>query len=316
MHKTSALILALLISSAAFAQEVSRKQGYFEGADGARLFYEKVGAGADTLVLVHGTPSNMYSLARDFDDLAKELTLIFFDQRGGGRSEPLLEPDALSWQMHIRDIEALRVHFGLERMNLLGISWGSALVALYAAEYPQRIDRLVLVPMRARKNPGVPEGAREPPVTLGDEISAQISELRSRWETAEDPVAVCEKYWSILTPLLFYKPQQMRGSFCDEPADVLRHTWKVNNARINSLGDFDLRPMLAKVNCPTLVMKGTYTTMYREWTEEWAKALTNSRLLWIEDAGTFPWLDRPTQVLSAISAFLAGEWPEGAKVVQ
>jgi pimeloyl-ACP methyl ester carboxylesterase len=119
----------------------------------------------------------------------------------------------------------VREHFDLDRMNLLGISWGSALVTLYAAEYPDRIGRLILLPMRARRDPDVPEGASQPPVVLDEEVKARLAELRATWETAADPVEVCEQYWSILAPLLLHEPDRMRGDFCDEPAEVLRYTW-------------------------------------------------------------------------------------------
>jgi pimeloyl-ACP methyl ester carboxylesterase len=95
------LLLFLLLADASIAQEVERAHGHLKGAEGARLFFETVGEAPDTLVFVHGTPSTMYSLAHDFDRLADQFTLVFFDQRGGGRSESVLEPKALSWQLHV-----------------------------------------------------------------------------------------------------------------------------------------------------------------------------------------------------------------------
>src|SRR5215470_106130 len=98
-------------------------------ADGATLYYRMVGSGPDLLVVIHGGPGmDMGYLRADLAPLAERHTLLFYDQRGGGRSQLLPDDAALyTMQRHAADLEALRVHFGLERMTLLAHSFGPAI---------------------------------------------------------------------------------------------------------------------------------------------------------------------------------------------
>ena len=79
------------------------------------------------------------------DRLGAKRTLIMYDQRGSGRSEVVTDPKRLTAEDHVRDLEALRKHVGLRKMTLVGLSWGSGLAALYAAQYPDRVSRMILV---------------------------------------------------------------------------------------------------------------------------------------------------------------------------
>ena len=318
LGRVLALSLLLIASAATLHAQGKVSSGYVTGAGGVRIFYELVGNGPDTVAFVHGTPSTMYSLARDFAGLGDRFTLLFFDQRGGGRSQLVLSADSLTWQYHVRDIEALREQLHISRLHLFGVSWGSLLAARYAVQYPQRVNRVVLFPMRARSNPDVPAdpGPLAPP--LDNSVRRRTDSLVAAWPMSADPRAVCEEYWRLQRPGFFadtVRAQTMLGSFCEEPPEVLRHTWQVSAARLGSLGTYDLRPELRQLHAPVLVVKGTHTTMYHAWTEEWALALPDSRVLWVENTGLLPWIEKPTQVLPALRAFYTGSWPNGAKRV-
>jgi proline iminopeptidase len=284
-----------------------------------RLFYQVVGTGPDTVVFVHGTPSTMYSLARDFSGLGDGFTLVFFDQRGGGRSQLVLSPDSLTWQLHVADLETIRAHLGLERMNVFAVSWGAWIASLYAAQHPDHVRRMVLLPARARSQPPQPTdpGPLLPP--LDSVRQARADSLLKIWRTAQDPVVVCDQYWVLMRPAFFFdttRASAMQGSFCNEPTDVLRHTWQVSDARMRSLGDFDLRPQLRQITAPTLIMKGSHTTLPHAWTTEWAQEMPNSRLMWVNNAGLLPWLERPEVVFPALATFYRGSWPSAARVMR
>ncbi len=286
--------------------------------NGIKLYYEIVGSGKDTIIFLHGTPSTMYAFVNDLDILSNHFTMIFYDQRGGGRSSLILDPDSLTWQENIKDLEAIRAHFNITKLNLMGISWGSALAVLYANDYLEYINSLILFPMPARKEPDVPRNA-EPRAPLLDSVSVKrMDELLNDWESSDDPIAICEEYWSILSSKLYHDStyvQRIKGSFCQEPPEVMRYTWRVSEARLESLGDFDLRPILKKINSPSLIIKGTSTRMYPEWSEEWAAWLPNSRMLWVDESGYFPWVEKPEIIVDACIAFFNGDWPIDAKII-
>src|SRR5688572_9900743 len=134
MGRTLILISFIIAAaSTAISQSVDsniskavNSEGYFAGADGVRLFYRRAGSGKNLIVLLHGGPgSNMNAVWLDLEPLARKHTVLMYDQRGGGRSEIIKDPNRLRYTDHVRDLEALRRQFGLKRMVLVGESWGA-----------------------------------------------------------------------------------------------------------------------------------------------------------------------------------------------
>src|ERR1051326_6770839 len=112
---------------------------------GVVLFERRIGAGPATVVL-HGGPGAHYDyLLPGFDRLAHGRTLVYYDQRGGGRSAVPRETP-VGWREQVADLEALRGLWGLDRLSIAGYSWGGLLALLYALEHPDRVERLARVP--------------------------------------------------------------------------------------------------------------------------------------------------------------------------
>ena len=126
-----------------------------EAIRGASLFVRRIGSGPPTVVL-HGGPGAHHDyLLPGFDALAVGRELIYYDQRGGGRSSvPRDVP--VGWTEQVADLEALRERWSLDRLTLAGYSWGALLALLYALGHPERVQRLALVSpapaWRARRN--------------------------------------------------------------------------------------------------------------------------------------------------------------------
>src|ERR1044072_2460988 len=141
MKRLLLFLLLLLVAAPAPAQQ----EGFVTTDDGVRLFYRIEGSGPQTLVVVHGGPGfSLESIRPDFALLARHRRLIYYDQRGNGRSSLIDDPAKLAVPHHIADLEAIRRHFGLERMTLIGNSWGGLLISAYAIAHPDRVERLVL----------------------------------------------------------------------------------------------------------------------------------------------------------------------------
>ena len=129
-------------------------EGYFRGAENARLFYRMVGNGEQTIVFLHGGPGlGIEDGALDLEAVAaKGFRFIELNERGSGHSEIVSDKSKLGIDYYVRDLEALRQHFKLTKMNLVGLSWGSAIVTLYASQHSENINRIIfLSPMPANK---------------------------------------------------------------------------------------------------------------------------------------------------------------------
>lgn len=299
------------------------EEGYFTGADQVKLFYRKLGTAHDFVVFLHGGPGASISDGGYLmEPLARRHTLIMYDQRGGGRSDLVQQPDLLTVDAYVRDLEALRQHFGIERMSLVGLSWGSGLAAYYAEAHPDRVVRIVFLdPMPPANKPYVQERDEKMVSLLSKEDLARLQEFDKQMETAPDDKlpALCREHDRIFLRLYLFHPERLEGSawdMCNSSPAALRNSATVFKAVITSLGDFDLRPMLSRLKVPALVIEGEKTNVPLDATREWAKSPPDARLLLIPDAGHAAFVDQTDAVLEAIQSFLGGQWPPAAKQAQ
>ncbi|SCL61898.1 Pimeloyl-ACP methyl ester carboxylesterase [Micromonospora citrea] len=116
----------------------------FSAPDGTRLSYRLVGDG-DPLVCLPGGPMQDSAYLGDLGGLSRHRRLVVLDLRGTGRSAVPEDVSSYRCDRLVDDVEALREHLGLDRMDLLGHSAGTNLVTLYAARHPRRVGKLVLV---------------------------------------------------------------------------------------------------------------------------------------------------------------------------
>ena len=300
-------------------------EGYIVTPDKVRLFYKVVGRGPETLVAVHGGPGNtLESILPDLGPLAKNRRVIYYDQRGGGRSDVIKERDKLSVEKHVADLEAVRKFFKLERMTLLGNSWGGMLVSFYAAAHPERVERMIL------HNPGEPTRAFA--LEAADEIGARIGSRykgeRERryafvsnpqnWVKAKDPRALCREWFAMLLPTYVKRPEtlgKIKGDVCAGPEEAVRYQQVVNMLIWETMGDWNLLPKLGVVKAPVLVIHGEVDPIPVESSEAWARGYPNARLLLVKDSGHISHVEQPEIFFRAVETFLKGDFPPEAKAV-
>lgn len=293
------------------------REGYVAGDDSVRLFYRAVGAGRDTVVVLHGGPGfSMDYLAGDLEPLAARHVLLFYDQRGTGRSSLVTDSTSLDGQRFAEDLEAVRKHFRLERLTLLAHSWGGGVAALYAARHPERVGRLLVIdPTPARRTYFI--RGREILNARRDSVSQRrLVELQSARLSNPGSAATCRDYytlWFVATFSDSAAAHRSRGDFCAGTPEALTNKVRnVDHYTTASLGDWDWRPALHGVTAPALVIRGTADFLPLESAREWTAALPNGRLLLLEASGHFPYLEVPEQFFAAAEAFLEGRWPPRA----
>ena len=302
------------------------REGYVVSTDGVKIFYKVVGSGPEVLIAVHGGPGNtMHSILRDLEPLAASRTVIYYDQRGNGASDLIRDRNKLSVSKHIADLEAIRKHFKLDKMTLLGNSWGGMLISFYAAAHPDRVERLIL------HNPGEPSRAFL--YDAVDEIQARIrsrynEEQRKRWAfvsnsktwmEAKDPRAICREFFAMILPIYLARVESMskfKGDVCAGSEDAVRQQQFVNGQVWISLGDFNVLSSLAVVKAPVLIIHGAADPIPVRSSEAWATGFPNARLLLIKNAGHISHVETPEIFFPAVETFLKGEFPTEAKRVE
>src|SRR5262245_2883 len=116
------------------------------------------GAGAETVIV-----PNANWLAEAFLPLAEERRLILYDPRSRGRSSAVSNPNQLTLEEDVADLEAVRRYYGAGRFSLIGSSYHAAITALYTLENTERVERLMLVCPITSRRPG--EWAQETPAS-------------------------------------------------------------------------------------------------------------------------------------------------------
>ncbi|HEX4737575.1 MAG TPA: alpha/beta hydrolase [Allosphingosinicella sp.] len=317
------LLLLSLLLAAPSAPALDR-EGFVVTDDGARLHYRVEGQGPETLVVVHGGPANsMESIRPDFAPATAGRRIIYYDQRGNGGSSLDMDPARLAIGRHVADLEAIRAHFGLQKMNLLGNSWGGLLVSYYAVAHPDRVARLVL------HDPAPP--ARPWLEAMSDEIrlrSRALPEAERRafgaasdplsWYRAPDPLVPCRTFMQILFRLYAYDikaPGDTHSDPCAGGPEAVRRQLIVNKRIWAGLPDYDIRPQLGRVTAPVLILYGEADPVPRAAAEAWAAGYPNARLLVVRHAGHLSHVEQPAVFFAALDTFLRGHWPAEALTV-
>lgn len=129
---------------AASGQKQNEAVSSFASYDGTEIGYHVRGDGPP-LVCLPGGPGRAAGYLGDLGGLSASRRLVLLDPRGVGTSADPADPATFRVDRLVSDVESLRLHLGLERMDLLAHSAGCVLATLYAAAYPQRLSRLILV---------------------------------------------------------------------------------------------------------------------------------------------------------------------------
>jgi proline iminopeptidase len=226
-------------------------------ADGRRLAYKRVGSGP-TLVCHGGGPGFSALYLGDLGGLDERLELVLLDPRGTGSSDRPADPRAYAIDDYVDDVEELRRHLGLERINLLGHSHGGVVAMGYAARHPDRVERLILASTLARWAPeqeaamqeAVDSHAGEP--WYADAKAALEAEQAGDFDTDEE-----------MQELAFREFPFYFAHFGDEGRAYLE-TLRADSTNADTLRyfneevfpTFDLRPELEKITAPALVITG------------------------------------------------------------
>lgn len=266
---------------------------------GVTLFERRAGSGPPTIVL-HGGPGAHHDyLLPGFDRLATRRTLIYYDQRGGGRSAvPRDVP--VGWREQVEDLEALRILWGIERLSIAGYSWGALLALLYTLEYPGRVERLALVsPAPVWRGARAEFERRLAERNAAPEIQAERRRIQDGGMRDRSP----EEYRRHMFEL------SVAGYFHDwrKAADMtpFRITGRTQQEVWESLGDFDLRSRLGRLELPAIILHGDDDPIPVE-TAEVLSGLLKAPLQRIPECGHVPYVEAPDRFTRDLDAFLPG----------
>jgi proline iminopeptidase len=275
----------------------------FASYDGTEIGYSVLGEGSP-LVCLPGGPGRAVEYLGDLGGLATSRQLILMDPRGVGLSADPGDPATFRVDRLVDDVESLRVHLGLDRMDLLAHSAGSILATLYAAAYPERLSTLILV------TPGLAAlGVHGTEADMGAVLERSAAE--PWYPTA---LAALEKIFDgDLSMEAFRASRPLFYARWDNVAQAHASAGTAERYRAARAGYFagvDLdasstRAALKRLRGPVLLYGGGLDPIVTSALLREAAPLFNDAHIVVQaEAAHFPWVDDPRAFAAAIGAFL------------
>ncbi|MFE4533897.1 alpha/beta fold hydrolase [Streptomyces scopuliridis] len=277
--------------------------------DGVRLWATRTGGGAgEPVILCHGGPG-LWDTLEEPAALLPGTPAYRWDQRGCGRSQ---RSGPYSTDRSVADLDAVRRHFGLERVTLLGHSWGARLALAYALDHPALVSGVIYV-----SGTGIDDDSTWHPA-YKEAFRRRLGERhgrRERWEElrerGERRTEAEDREYAIL---------QWSVDFSDhgrarEHAEAMATPWfGVNhtcNATIGAeLGrpgaTHGLRERCAALRVPVLIVDGEDDIRPRWSVDSLESALPDVTRTTLAGAGHLPWTEDPEGFRTAVGAFLGG----------
>jgi proline iminopeptidase len=272
----------------------------FVTINGNRLLVETLGPeGAPVLVAHHGAPGlSSHAEPRDsFGRLADTFRVVLFDARGSGESEG---NPPFSHEQWADDVEGLREWAGAERIVMAGGSYGGFISMEYALRYPDRVSALVLRDTSA-DHENLKAARRNAETNTRVDIDWEKFDRMMAGTVRDD--ADLRDCWREILPLYdhVYDPQAVERRF--------EQTWfrfeTHNYSFAVNMPQYDIKPLLPRISCPTLVTVGRSDWITPvEHSEVIADLIPHSELVVFEQSGHSPQVEEAELWTETVRDFL------------
>jgi proline-specific peptidase len=250
-----------------------------------------------------GPSSDLYF--NTLQPLEKTFTMVYLDTRASGRSQPAKSTKEYTWDHLVADIEALRAHLKQDKVWLMGHSEGGEQVLFYVVKHPERVRGLLLLATRAVMD------AKQRADIQQRILNRKNEAWFDKYQEAEKKVPANDEEYAekmrALAPMKFARPERMAKLREAAKGNPRPYSLEAGKGSVDSGRDqdYDLTGRLKKVTVPALIVVGAADVSYSPLAAQrmhWV--LPNSKMLLIEDAGHFPWLEQPNSFFDGMSAFL------------
>jgi proline iminopeptidase len=305
------LVLLIVVFSFPGARAVSAQavQAAGEGSvrrEGFSLHYRTVGSGVPVLLLSGGPGFEVDYMSGIAQELGSSYKCILLEQRGTGRSRPPNPtPAQMTVKLFVEDIEAVRASLNVDRLMILGHSWGGMLAMAYAAAHPDRVKSLILVDSGGMD-------LRFGAIFNGNLTSRASMSERRELEKAEAAIehasdanalnAASVAYSRLRTPFYFYDRTladkllaTLSGDSNQQQVFLLMRDDLVNN--------YHVQTAMKSLFLSALIIQGRQDPMPETVAIEIHEAIRNSQLVFIDQCGHFPWIEQPKALYGAVRTF-------------
>lgn len=274
---------------------------------GGKVWYEVIGEGKGTpLLLLHGGPGFTSYYLEPLKALGAEGSVIFYDQLGCGRSD---RPDNKSlWKIerYVEEVASLVKHLNLDKVNLLGHSWGATLALEYATKYPEKVSSIIFASPYLSTPVWVKDASRlKKQLPKETQIAINVHEQTLTLSAPAYKKAI-ELYYKnhifrkLPLPKVYLKSMQNAGN------QVYLTMWGPTEFFVTgNLKDYDGREKLAKLNLPVLFTCGKYDEATPEACLEFQQLVKGSKVEVFAGSSHHPQLEEEEKYFNTTKKFLA-----------
>jgi len=264
-----------------------------ELANGLRMGYVELGdRSKPALIFLHGYTNSSLGYLPLGRLLGRDYRVLLLDQRGHGESS---KPACCYTRLdYAHDAKLFLDHFGITRAHIAGHSLGGMVAQTFAAFWPERVDRLMVIGStigrRSRPSPDVPL----PPPTFGP-LDAEIRALK---DPIDPDSAFMKEWWNVpgLDPQIQY---HMRRESARIPADIWRAM--LDQGEVSR----DLRVTAPRISAPTLLLFGGKDALFSaEDNKDMARWIPHAKVVTLADLGHSLPEEDPEAVAAALRQFL------------
>ncbi len=303
-------ILVFLFYGFAAEKEESITEGLANGEfttrlNGFDIFYAVYGHGPILMAMPNSWGLSHQGLRALYRPLEKHLTMIYFDPRGMGKSEAIRTDSDMSMAAVRADLDALRHHLGLNKVNVIGWSNGGMNLLLYAAEHPEALSSAIIVHSIDYFSKEDMEYMVQKHPEMFKKYMQFVEEMSKAEVTNEERQARYEYFFmNDYMPLLFSDPESGRAKIKELYKDT-ELSWKhsMYSDTVDS-PKYDARDKLSKITVPTLVLAGAHDMIPPARIEDLHKGLPNSTFVIFENSGHFSQIEEPEKFKKVILEFI------------
>jgi proline iminopeptidase len=292
----------------------------FVDANGVMIYYQEIGKGAP-LLIVHGGPGASHDYFLPYLlPLARTNRLIFIDERGSGRSSKLEDPHGYTVENMVEDVEAVRVALHLDKISLLGHSYGGALAQAYALKYQKNLTHLILastwsstvelnkifVAMKAKMAPELRERIDK---LESEGLFGHGKEYEKNRYTPEYMIAAWGEGY---LPYLYQNHPDANYDPISNGVmswDLYREMWGEHGEFIvdGNLKSVEYTDRLATIKVPTLILVGDHDECDPSLSRAMQQKISGSKMTVIPKAGHMTFVDQTATVVKAVDDFVHGK---------
>lgn len=263
--------------------------------------YGKPTAGTPAIA-VNGGPglSHIYMIQNDvWNRLSRERQVIFYDQRGTGKSKNVRAGASMNMSTQVADLEAVRTHFDFTKVDLVGDSFGGFLCMAYAVAHPEHVHKLVLSDSAP---PALKDIVHLLPQVFPD-IETQDEELRKKLGDTDE---AAQQQLINHFRMIFYD-EDLLNKYLASVKD-LEYTPATGKAVGEAASKVDMTADLSNFRFPVLVITGRYDMNVAPLTA-WRmyKAIPGAKLIIFARSGHLPSYEEPDKYVRVVDTFLSAD---------